>query len=201
MSRDDHEQPDPERDDASERAPDEGDAPERAKKERVLHTRVPAVLEQELKRLATNLKMPVSNLVRAILEDALDAVDAVGQRAEGELQGIAERLRVQRDALRGAAVGPGAAARQPGARPGDVGEEDDAAAEGATPECPASSDALEGVIGFQPLVLAASAACTVCGRALPKGSQACRGVRDEAGGPRLLVARDCALVPAGGDEG
>ena len=56
---------DREKDDRDEAAP---------KKERVLHTRVPAVLEEELKRLATALRMPVSNLVRAVLEDAVDAV-------------------------------------------------------------------------------------------------------------------------------
>ena len=49
-----------------------------AKKERVLHTRVPAVLERELKRFADNLRVPVSNLVRTILEDALSVADAVG---------------------------------------------------------------------------------------------------------------------------
>ena len=31
-----------------------------ARKERVLHTRVPAVLERELKRFADNLRVPVS---------------------------------------------------------------------------------------------------------------------------------------------
>ena len=36
------------------------------KKERVLHTRVPEVLEEELKRLATNLRLPVSNVVPCI---------------------------------------------------------------------------------------------------------------------------------------
>ena len=41
------------------------------KKERVLHTWVPAVLEAELKCFAQNLRVPVSNLVRTILEDAL----------------------------------------------------------------------------------------------------------------------------------
>src|SRR5688500_5649076 len=104
------------------------------KKERVLHTRVPAVLESELKRLATNLKMPVSNLVRAILEDAIDAVDAVGQRAEGELQGIAQRLHEQRDALRArAAHGP--ATREP------------EAAAVAEPSCTETASDLDGVIG------------------------------------------------------
>lgn len=175
-------------DDRDETAPGDGtepkDEPEaRAKKERVLHTRVPAVLEQELKRLATNLKMPVSNLVRAILEDALDAVDAVGQRAEGELHGIAERLRVQRDALRSTAVAKPARASEPAP---------------ASP-CPASSELLEGVIGFQSLVLIADATCSACGKALPKGTKACRGVREEPG-PRVLLGPECELLPSGSEE-
>ena len=152
------------------------------KKERVLHTRVPAVLESELKRLATNLKMPVSNLVRAILEDAIDAVDAVGQRAEGELQGIAQRLHEQRDALRArAAQGP--ATREP------------EAATPTDPSCTETAPDLDGVIGFQSLTLIADAACTVCGRSLPKGTKACRGVREEPG-PRVLLGPECRWVPS-----
>lgn len=167
---------------APESATESKDEPEgRAKKERVLHTRVPAVLESELKRLATNLKMPVSNLVRAILEDALDAVDAVGQRAEGELHGIAERLRVQRDALRSTAV----------AKPAPRAPEPEPA---SGPSCPPSTELLEGVIGFQSLVLIADATCSACGKALPKGTKACRGVREEPG-PRVLLGPECELLP------
>ena len=51
------------------------------KKQRVLHTRVPAVLEQELKRVATAWRVPVSNVVRALLEDALDTLDAIAGSA------------------------------------------------------------------------------------------------------------------------
>lgn len=165
----------------SPRDEDEADkAPE--KKERVLHTRVPAVLESELKRLATNLKIPVSNLVRAILEDAIDAVDAVGQKAEGGLQGIAERLHEQRDALRArAAVGP--ATRAPESQA----------------DCPKSPPELEGVIGFQALTLIAAASCTHCGKSLPKGSKACRGVREEPG-PKLLLGPECRWVPSSNEE-
>jgi hypothetical protein len=161
---------------------DEGES-DKAKKERVLHTRVPAVLEDELKKLATNLKVPVSNLVRAILEDAIDAVDAGVQKAEGELHGIAERLAKQRDSLRSAAA-KSATSRVEEAR------------EGAS--CPESDASIEGVIGFQSIVLASASACTVCGRALGKGARACRGVRDD-GGPKVLVANGCALVPAGNE--
>lgn len=76
------------------------------RKERVIHTRVPAVLEQELKRLAETLKVPVSNVVRTILEDAVAAVDSVGQKAEGELRQAAERLSRHRTALKRATRAP-----------------------------------------------------------------------------------------------
>ncbi len=166
---------------------DERDEPETAetadaeaspKKERVLHTRVPAVLEQELKRLAANLRVPVSNVVRAILEDAIEAVDAVGARAEGELHGIAERLSQQRDTLRRATVPEGAAK----------------SAAPAPSACPDASDALAGVIGVEPLTLVGDATCTVCGKTLPRGTRAVRGVRDEPG-PRVLLGPECGLVP------
>src|SRR5690349_10091409 len=78
----------------------EADDDARPRKERVLHTRVPAVLEDELKRLATSLRLPVSNLVRAILEDAVDAVDAAAQKAEGGIRGFGDRLHDERERLR-----------------------------------------------------------------------------------------------------
>jgi hypothetical protein len=70
------------------------------KKERVLHTRVPAVLERELKRFAENLRVPVSNLVRVILEDAVLAADAAGESVEGRLKRAAQQLGREREKLK-----------------------------------------------------------------------------------------------------
>jgi hypothetical protein len=80
----------------------DGDADESAtaKKERVLHTRVPAVLERELKRFADNLRVPVSNLVRTILEDALSVADAATENVEGRLKKAAHQLEVEREKLK-----------------------------------------------------------------------------------------------------
>jgi hypothetical protein len=78
----------------------EGEAPREAKKERVLHTRVPAVLERELKRFADNLRIPVSNLVRTILEDALSVADAATESVEERLRSAAERLEKEREKLK-----------------------------------------------------------------------------------------------------
>ncbi len=64
---------------------------ERVIHERVIHTRVPAVLEEELKRFADNLRVPVSNLIRTILEDALAVAEQAGHRVERELRsGVAQ---------------------------------------------------------------------------------------------------------------
>jgi len=83
-------------------AVEEGSAPgrESPRKERVLHTRVPAVLERELKRFADNLRIPVSNLVRAILEDAVSAADAATLGVEERLKRAAEQLEQERKKLK-----------------------------------------------------------------------------------------------------
>lgn len=171
------------------------------RKERVIHTRVPAVLDRELKHLATSLKLPVSNLVRAILEDALEAVDAVGKRAEGELHGMAERLSRHRDALRQKALAATSGRARDlealeTARPGASGDEA-AKPEAPTASCPSTRPALlDGVVGFEKLVLAADVPCTVCGRLLRAGETAHRAVSDRPG-PRVMLGRDCRLVPGG----
>jgi hypothetical protein len=71
-----------------------------AKKERVLHTRVPAVLERELKRFADNLRVPVSNLVRTILEDAVSVADAATENVEERLKKAAKHLEKERERIK-----------------------------------------------------------------------------------------------------
>jgi hypothetical protein len=88
--------------DASESPAAEVDEPsgKDAKKERVLHTRVPAVLERELKRFADNLRVPVSNLVRTILEDAVSVADAATENVEERLKRAALHLEKEREKLK-----------------------------------------------------------------------------------------------------
>jgi len=71
-----------------------------AKKERVLHTRVPAVLERELKRFADSLRIPVSNLVRTILEDAVSVADAATENVEERLKLAARHLEKERERIK-----------------------------------------------------------------------------------------------------
>lgn len=70
------------------------------KKERVLHTRIPAVLETELKSVAAALRIPVSNLVRTILEDAVDIADRAGGHVEDRLQRVVRSMRDERERIR-----------------------------------------------------------------------------------------------------
>lgn len=141
-----------------------------SRKERVLHTRVPAVLEVELKRLAEHLRVPVSNVVRAILEDAVDAADVVSRRVEGDIRGWAEKLAAERSRLR-------SGVQIDGAR---VAKE------------PLAAAALDDVLGYQPLILATSATCAVCGRELVRGAEAFLGIRDAgAQGPKVVLGREC----------
>ncbi len=165
---------------------------EEAPKERVLHTRVPAVLEEELKRLAKNLRVPVSNVVRAILEDAVDAVDTVGEVAEGELVGFADRLARQRDHLRGRVT-----RRNDDGDVEDADVEDDAPDE-AEPSCPDAPPALlDGVFGYQALTLATDTECTVCGKRLEAGASASRALFDDPT-RRVFLSSSCRLMPEKG---
>lgn len=143
------------------------DATERGtdRKERVIHTRVPAVLEQELKRLAQSLRVPVSNVVRAILEDAVEAVDVVGRRAEGEMRTVAERLASKRDWLR-------------------VKTHSDSVP-------PPGEGAAGDVIGYQPMVLASAQKCGKCGCELEVGTEAFIAIRKNPAASRLVIGREC----------
>ena len=138
---------------------DEADDP-RAKpprKERVLHTRVPAVLEQELKRVANAWRVPVSNVVRALLEDALDTLDIVGSKAEDELRGVAEKLASERQRIREKSID--GASSDPSA---DVSKKDEAA----------TANPLRGAVGATSITLVHDATCGLTGQTLPAGSEA-----------------------------
>lgn len=139
------------------------------KKERVLHTRIPAALDDALKGFAQSMRVPVSNLVRVLLEDAV----AVTQRASDRVVEAAEHV-ADKAATRAGVKAPDAAPKA--ARPG------------------AAADPLAGVFGYQPLTLAIEGTCARCSGALPVGASAYLGLRDGAG-PRVFVCADCLPKP------
>jgi hypothetical protein len=157
----------------------------RAKKERVLHTRVPAVLEQELKRVANAWRVPVSNVVRALLEDALDTLDVVGAKAEGELREVAELLASERHRFRKKSAQQ--LSRIPGAsdRPEPPEGKAGAGAEHQT-------DPLEGAVGVTPIVLVHDTVCGVTGARLAAGSEAYMVLFDD---PRRKLITGREVLP------
>jgi len=143
------------------------------RKERVLHTRVPAVLEQELKRVANAWRVPVSNVVRALLEDALDTLDVVGAKAEDELRVVAEKLAAERQRIREKST--------------DHRGEEPPPPVTTDPADPA--DPLAGAVGATPITLVHDAICGLTGAELPAGSEAFMVLFDD---PRrkLITGRD-----------
>lgn len=148
----------------AETAEKKAERPRRPRKEKVLHTRVPAVLEQELKNLAESFRMPVSNLVRAILEDTIEAMDSLGRAAEGEIREVAalvarerERLRQPLDRARSGFV-----TGRTAAEPIDMDDRSD--------EPAWNHGMLEGALGFTALVVASDSICPITGDRLPAGS-------------------------------
>ena len=63
-----------------------------SRKERVIHARIPASLEAEIKRMADKLRIPVSNLVRNILADTVAMVDGVQQNVDETLHSLRAQL-------------------------------------------------------------------------------------------------------------
>ena len=156
-----------------------------ARKERVLHTRVPAVLEQELKRVANAWRVPVSNVVRALLEDALDTLDVVGSKAEDELREVAEKLASERHRIRRKSH------EQLGKRPAGSDPEVEAVQDEPSE---ARVDPLEGAVGVTPITLVHTAICGVTGAKLPAGSEAYMVLFDDPN--RKLIAGRNALPHA-----
>jgi hypothetical protein len=57
-------------------------------------------LERELKRFAEGLRIPVSNLVRTILEDAMSVADAATENVEDRLRRAVDHLEHERAKLK-----------------------------------------------------------------------------------------------------
>ncbi|MBK8239939.1 MAG: hypothetical protein IPK74_30825 [Deltaproteobacteria bacterium] len=174
---------------------------DRERKDRLIQTRVPESLESALKQEATRRRLPVSQLVRNILEDTLhmvgsvvDGVDAIVQdsielgRQVG--QGVA-RARGRRPTDASATDDPtsaddaSATAGVDAAAPGDTA----APAAGAT-RSPTFND-LADVYAWNEVVPNRASTCARCGAALPAGERAFVGLRDDPTAPRAWSCVEC----------
>lgn len=140
------------------------------RKERVLHTRVPPSLDDQLKQRARSLGMSVSTIVRHVLLNTFGLVEDIVT-----------------DSTNAALVLGGQEPLTPLAAARRRKRADDA-------------DAVRGdaVLGWQEAVLALNAVCERCNVVLRKGSRAAIGVRDRPG-PRAFLCRKClAALPKEG---
>jgi hypothetical protein len=159
-------------DKSSERVHEDGDSGERDsrasggaesgrasdRKERVLHTRIPEALDEEIKAQARELGVSVSNLVRNILRNTLGLVGDV----------VEDTANLTRRAL-GEEPEPG----QPGAaRP----------MRGSSPAAPGPSP----VVGWQQITLNVNAVCAECNAILEKGTDAAAGVGGNPTAPTVI---------------
>ena len=168
--------------------------PTRERKERVLHTRISEQLAEDIRAIADDLRVPVSNLVRNVLEEAFDAVERVSgdvthlvEDVIEEAELASERYRRYRNRVRERARVRAEEARAAAAS---------APLPPATPAAAAAADtALGRVVAWQPVVLAAPRRCARTGRELRPGERAYLGLGDT--GPLGVYVADSAIdVPA-----
>lgn len=173
------------------------------RKERVLHTRVSEQLSDDIRRLAEDLRVPTSNLVRNVLEEVFTVVESVSEDVGDLLEDVLEEAVGARERIRRRADGRQRRShhRHHGSRESwsDVAEaeiaRDEAAETGAGRETRSSASrdhrpTFPDVIGWQPLVMNHSQDCADCGRRIRSGARAFVGLTDK-GISRTTLCRSC----------
>lgn len=152
------------------------------RKDRVIQTRVNQSLDDALKAEAARRRLPVSSLIRNVLEDAMhlmgnvvDNVDAIAQDAIG-------LGRQARDDARRLA---GRATHKSGGR-----RKEPSAATESSDDAPVDASAFEDVYAWQALTMNKKARCAARGEAIDKGDAAFMGLSD-ADGPRRFICKAC----------
>ncbi len=159
----------------------------RPRKERVLHTRISEQLAEDLRRIADDLRVPVSNLVRNALEEAFSVVETVTDNVGDLVEEVVEEAERVRERVRArrpqrwrwhARRRHGPHARRP--------PEPEAAEAGGVPARPE----FPSVIGWQPLILNQRGSCADCQAPLARGERAFGGLTAE-GFSAVLLCSDC----------
>lgn len=160
------------------RQPDSDTRDER--KQRVLHTRVSEGLADDIRKVAEDLRVPVSNLVRNVLEDVFTVVESVADNVGdvvdevmGEVDRVGERLRKQAHRYSPESYEQEDLEPPPDPRP-----------RRELPEFP-------DVVGWQPLILNAEQPCAGCERSIKRGARAFAGLR-ASGLSTTYLCRTCA---------
>ena len=151
------------------------------RKERVLHTRISDHLDESLRSAADEMRVPVSNLVRNVLEDVFTVVETVTENVGELVSDIMEEADEVRDRL----------TRRRDRSPRERDVTPDPARSAAEREVEELLDEdrerpeFKQVVGWQPLVLNAEQRCEDCGRDLRRGDRAFLGVAPDGEAPWL----------------
>ena len=157
--------------------------PRRERKERVLHTRISQQLAEDIGRMADDLRVPVSNLVRNVLEEVFSVVETVSDNVGDLIGGVMDEAgRARERARRGRTRG--ARWRERESAEADARAEEEPAPAAARPAEPAD------LLGWQPLILARASTCSECAEPLAPGERAYVGIT-RAGASDLTLCADC----------
>jgi hypothetical protein len=170
-------------------------------KERVLHTRISEQLSDDIRTVAEDLRVPVSNLVRNVLEEAFSVVETVSENVGDLLGDVLDEAEVVRRRYRGRQRDwdDDAEPLDDDAEPLDDEEAapereaapDDGIADTARTDAPSepARPAFAEVLGWQPMLLNRSAECADCGRELPRGKKAFVGMTGSGLSSTVLCRR------------
>jgi hypothetical protein len=180
------------------------------RKERVLHTRISEQLSEDIRRLAEDLRVPTSNLVRNVLEEVFTMVETVSEDVGGlfdevldEAEGVRDRIR--RRARRGQHGRSGASGQRRGNFDENVESElrqdEDRERGPGGAQAPSGDPQAEhverrevrefpDVIGWQPLVLNRDQKCANCDVDLHRGARAFVGL-GESGLTGTTLCQPC----------
>jgi hypothetical protein len=163
-----------------------------------LHTRISEQLSDDIRRLAEDLRVPTSNLVRNVLEEVFTVVESVSGDVGDLFEDVVQEAESARDRIRrrrrgrtrrGASGKPGKSwedVAEAEIRRDEAGEASKAGSRGPSAEPPVFPE----IIGWQPLVLNQTQNCGDCGVSLQRGCRAFVGLT-ETGLSRVTLCRDC----------
>jgi hypothetical protein len=154
---------------------DASERPRRDRKQRVLHTRISQQLAEDIGRMAEDLRVPVSNLVRNVLEEVFSVVETVTDNVGELIEGVMDEAGRARERAHHGRFRTGW--RRERADQGAAASERDAAE-------PLREDPPD-LLGWQPLILARAGACSDCAAPLARGDRAYVGVT--RGGPGAIT--------------
>jgi hypothetical protein len=172
--------------------PDDRERRRRQRKERVLHTRISEDLDEALQDAARRLRVPVSNLVRNVLEDVFDVVEAVTENVGGFVEDVVEEAQSLGRRWEGRWRD-----RTADARAKRVAEDRDERSRRPAPAAPPAEPApaahaahasaeFPDVAAWQPLVMNGAQSCAGCGREMRRGDAAYLAVGGTRPGPTFL---------------